>query len=321
MKKILFAATGGTIACAKTESGLSPQLTSEQLLEYLPEIGGMCRVEAVQPFCLDSTNMSPREWCALARLIRERYAEFDGFVIAHGTDTLGYGAAALSCLVQNSAKPVVMTGSQKPMSEKGTDALRNLRDAFAYACADGAWGVRVVFCGRVIDGRSAVKCSTHDFDAFRSINRADVGAVSEHSVDILHGPHSGETRFFGELDARAAVVKLTPMMPPEMLRTQTARALIIEGFGAGGLPDYGNGGYEREVAALVRRGVYVIMSTQVVSGGSNLSLYRVGNEISQRFSLPETGQMTTEFALMKTMWALAQADNREDFPRLFSAEI
>ena len=96
MKKILFIATGGTIASKKSENGLKPQITPEELLSYVPDITKFCSVETVSLLNLDSTNMEPKHWKKMVECIRDNYDKFDGFVIAHGTDTMAYTAAALS---------------------------------------------------------------------------------------------------------------------------------------------------------------------------------------------------------------------------------
>lgn len=106
MKKILFIATGGTIASKKTENGLTPQITPEELLSYIPEVEGLCEITAVNPFNLDSSNVVPENWSTLVKVVKEHYEDYDGFVIAHGTDTMAYTAAALSYMIQNSEKPI-----------------------------------------------------------------------------------------------------------------------------------------------------------------------------------------------------------------------
>ena len=122
MKKILLLATGGTIASKPTASGgLAPAITSEELLSFVPELAKLCEIDAVQLFSLDSTNVGPEQWQQLVHAIRQNYDAYDGFVIAHGTDTMAYTAAALSYMIQNSAKPVVLTGSQKSIYNRDTD--------------------------------------------------------------------------------------------------------------------------------------------------------------------------------------------------------
>ena len=113
MKQILLIATGGTIASKYTKDGLSPAITAQELLTYIPAAGTFCRIETVQPFFLDSTNVGPDQWLILADLIEKKYDHYDGFVICHGTDTMAYTAAALSYLVQNSRKPIVITGARR----------------------------------------------------------------------------------------------------------------------------------------------------------------------------------------------------------------
>ena len=182
MKRVLVIATGGTIASAEEGSGLAPALTGEQLVAFVPEVAQMCHAEVSQVMNVDSTNMRPEGWLAIAGEVRRRYDDFDGFVVLHGTDTLAYTAAGLSYLVQRSPKPVVLTGSQLPMGDPGTDGKRNLLDAVCVACDDAAAGVLVAFGGKVIAGTAARKVRTRDFEAFDSLNVPDLGAVGENSV-------------------------------------------------------------------------------------------------------------------------------------------
>ena len=159
MKKILMVGTGGTIASEMTAEGLAPELNTEQLLEFIPDIGKFCRVDCLQLYNLDSTNIRPADWLGVADILRKSYDAYDGFVISHGTDTMAYTAAALSYLVQGSAKPIVLTGAQKPIWFDGTDSKRNLTDAFLYACR-GCGGVQIVFNGKVILGTRLFPAST-----------------------------------------------------------------------------------------------------------------------------------------------------------------
>lgn len=166
MKKILFVATGGTIASKKTENGLTPQITPEELISYIPEVEKICEITAVQPFNLDSSNVVPENWSMLVKVIREHYDAFDGFIIAHGTDTMAYTAAALSYMIQNSPKPIVITGAQRPINLDITDAKTNLSDSFYYACDDASQGVQILFDGKVIAGTRAKKCGPRAITRF-----------------------------------------------------------------------------------------------------------------------------------------------------------
>ena len=119
-------ATGGTIASKGTADGLAPELTSQDILHYIPSLKDICEVETLQLCNLDSTNISMEHWMMMANAIEEKYEKYDGFVICHGTDTMAYTASALSYLVQHSPKPIVLTGSQKPVDMEITDARANL---------------------------------------------------------------------------------------------------------------------------------------------------------------------------------------------------
>ncbi|MBQ6249347.1 MAG: asparaginase, partial [Oscillospiraceae bacterium] len=175
-KKILLIGTGGTIASEMSGDGLAPELTATELLRFVPRIASFCAVDCVQPFSLDSTNMRPENWLAIAAAIRQHYDDYDGFVVTHGTDTMAYTAAALSYLIQRGPKPIVLTGAQKPIWFDSTDSKRNLTDAFLYACR-GCGGVQIVFNGKVILGTRARKTFSKSFKAFSSVNYPDLAVL------------------------------------------------------------------------------------------------------------------------------------------------
>ena len=126
MKKILMIATGGTIASKEGSLGLTPVVTGEELAASVPGLSEICKLDVLQLMNIDSTNMRPRQWLQIRNAIMDHYETYDGFVILHGTDTMAYTAAALSYLIQDSVKPIVLTGSQKPMANPYTDAKINL---------------------------------------------------------------------------------------------------------------------------------------------------------------------------------------------------
>lgn len=309
MKKILFIATGGTIASEPSPEGLVPELSASELLSgvALPE----AEIHAVQPFSLDSTNLVPEHWTQLAAIVRDGWQDFDGFVIAHGTDTMGYGAAALSCLIQHADKPVIFTGAQLPARTPGSDAERNLGDAFRCAVM-GSGGVWVCFNGRVINGRAARKVHTHDFDAYRGFTPEDEQTVGEFCAGGSNP--DGGTVFYNRLNSSAAVLKLTPGISAEMVHDfgTHVNALVIEGFGMGGVPEGLSGVIEQLISCNVR----VIMTTQVHGGGCDLTVYEVGRKALKAGAIPAEG-MTTEYAVMRSMWALAYTYTAEDFRNLF----
>lgn len=173
LKHVLMIATGGTLACRETGRGLAPSLTGEQLIEFLPELPKICKVVVENPFSIDSTDITTADRVKLAGIIRENYDLYDGFVIAHGTDTLGYTSALLYHMLRNLNKPVILTGAQKPIGVPGSDAERNLLDAFRVIRA-GYVGVAAVLHGQIIRGNHVVKVDCESMNAFRSIN-AQIG--------------------------------------------------------------------------------------------------------------------------------------------------
>ena len=134
MKRILLITTGGTIASKPTSDGLTPSVTSEEILEYIPEVTEICSITTYGLFNLDSTNICYQHWIVIVKCLKEHYTSYDGFVITHGTDTMAYTAAALSYMVQNSKKPIVITGSQRPLAAVDSDARSNLLNAIVFAC-------------------------------------------------------------------------------------------------------------------------------------------------------------------------------------------
>ena len=141
LRNILILFTGGTIASVKTETGLRPVLDASQILSFLPDLGAHIALDSLQVCNLDSTNMTCEIWLKLAAAIERSYEKYDGFVICHGTDTMAYTAAALSYLIQNPDKPIVLTGSQQPIQMEITDAKKNLFDSILYAADRESCGI------------------------------------------------------------------------------------------------------------------------------------------------------------------------------------
>lgn len=181
MKRILLIATGGTIASSESAEGLTPALDVEQLVAYLPEMQVLCRLAGVSIMSIDSTNMNPKRIGIIAQTVEQYYDAYDGFVIAHGTDTMAYSAAALTDMLRHLNKPVVLTGSQIPMEAPDTDAKMNLSDAIRFACED-IRGVFVSFDGILIEGAHAMKCRTRSRHAFESINFPVVAQIGDGTV-------------------------------------------------------------------------------------------------------------------------------------------
>lgn len=326
MKKILMLGTGGTIACKRGDTGLKPLLTSDELLSYVPDAAAFCQAESLQILNIDSTNMQPKHWLIMAEAIEKYYADYDGFVICHGTDTMAYTAAALSYLVQDSVKPIVITGAQRPIDMENTDARSNLSDSLRFASDDRAHGVTMVFDGKAIAGTRGKKVRTKSYNAFSSINFPYIATIQDgHVIFYLDykAALSGRVHFFHRLNPNVALMKLIPSMGPVVLDYMAEHydAVIIESFGVGGLPSYDTGDFRKAIEKWISLGKTVVMTTQVTNEGSNMSVYEVGHSIKKEFGLLEAYDMTLEATVTKLMWILGQTNDAKEIRELFYRTI
>ena len=322
MKNVLMIATGGTIASKNEGEGLTPALTSEELLACVPEIADICQVTTVQPFNLDSTNLRPAHWLKIAKIIEERYDDFDGFVITHGTDTMAYTAAALSYLIQNSPKPVVLTGSQKSAYLRDTDARQNLYDAFAFCADNAASGVHIVFDGNVILGTRAKKTRTHSYNAFASVDFPNIAIMRDGKPFYYIKSEKGEPHFYNKLNDSIFVLKMIPGLKADIFDylDTSCQALVIESFGSGGLPDYGNGEFFKRLKQFLASGKTAVLTTQVEREGSALDKYEVGRKLLKCGRVLEAHCMTLEATVAKLMWLLSFAKD-DEIEKLFYTPV
>ena len=327
MRRILMLATGGTIASKESGQGLSPAISSEEILSHVPAIGDLCQVEAVQLMNLDSTNIGPGHWLKIAGAVRERYDDYDGFVITHGTDTMAYTAAALSYLIQDSPKPIVITGSQKSIALNDTDARRNLYDSFLYAADKQSHDVSLVFDGRVILGTRARKERSKSFNAFSCVDYPERAVIRDGRLIRYLAPrpyaYGAEPTFYHKLEDKVLLLTLIPGMGAEALRLlkDSYQAVILQSFGVGGLPGGGSGPLAQAVAEWLAGGKTIVMMTQVPYEGSDMSVYQVGQQVKEKFSLIEAYNMTLEAATAKVMWVLGQTRDPERVRELFCRPV
>jgi L-asparaginase len=323
-KKILLIATGGTIASRRSANGLKPQITPAELLEYIPQAKDICQIDTLQLLNLDSSNMEPRHWKLMVHTIRENYDSYDGFVIAHGTDTMAYTAAALSYMIQNNRKPVVITGSQKPIDMEITDAKSNLLDSLLYASDAQSQGVQIVFDGKVIAGTRAKKVRSKSYNAFSSIDYPCLAMIQDRNIMryIPMLPYEEPVAFYENLDESVFLLKLIPGIRPDMLQYifEHYDCVIVESFGVGGIPK----SITEEFYSLCRTypNKLVIMATQVAHEGSDMTVYEVGHDMKANCRFLESYDMTLESVIAKTMWMLGNFDiTKADIEDIFYRNV
>lgn len=322
-KKLLLLATGGTIASVPGDHGLSPGMSPDELIRFVDKIPPLYQIDTKPLMNIDSTNMQPESWIIIAEAIRDNYADYDGFVITHGTDTMAYTSSALSYMLQHGSKPIVLTGSQVPMSFEATDAKRNLQDAIRFACED-AGGVFVVFNGRVIQGTRAVKIKTKSYDAFESINHPYIGYVDGEEITYLVGKPINAKQILvcdTSLCTDVVVVKLYPGVKPELFDylKQNYKGVIIESFGSGGIPIVGRNLLPK-IEELIDSGIAVVITTQCLEEGEDLHLYEVGRKIVEK-NIIHTRNMNTEAIVAKLMWTLGKSKKPNEVKKLMETPV
>jgi L-asparaginase len=310
VKKIALMTTGGTIASVPGKTGLAPQTSVIQWHDLFGDLSRQYTIEICELMNIDSTNMQPENWQAIARAVYRAYPLYDGMVITHGTDTMAYTAAALSYMLKNPAKPIVLTGSMRPVHVLDSDAKRNLQDALLFA-ANGVGGVFVVFAGKVIRGTRASKVYAMQDRAFVSVNDHDFatiddGGIHYHANEQLPKNNTNEPfSLDDELCPDVILVKLHPGTKPELFEYIKAhyKGVVIESYGSGGIPFIGRD-LLKKIKELKEAGIPVVVTTQCLFDGVSLEQYEVGKKAAPYVISAQ--DMTTEAAVAKLMWVLGK---------------
>jgi L-asparaginase len=252
---------------------------------------------------LDSANMMPSDWSRIARHIAERYDEYDGFVVIHGTDTMAYTASALAFLLEGLSKPVILTGSQIPLCEVRSDARTNLITSLLIASQFRIPEVCLFFGDRLFRGCRSVKVSADGFGAFDSPNFPPLGTVGV-DIDInwsrvrmlqkssltfheIGAPYVGALRLFPGISAELVRNALQPPL----------QGLVLEAYGVGNAPER-NADFVRALEEAASRGVVIVDCTQCLSGTVDLGDYATGSALA-RAGVISGFDMTVEAALTK----------------------
>jgi len=337
LPKVTVLGTGGTIA-SKVEyktGAVYPSLSAEDLYEAIPELSELATISTRTLFNIFSEDMRPEYWSVIAKAIAEEIVKNDvsGVVVAHGTDTMGYTAAALSFALQQLPVPVVLVGAQRSSDRPSSDAALNMLGAALVAARAPFAEVVVVMHESISDeslialrGTRARKCHTSRRDAFRPVNDTPVARVLKGRELIVlaknlrpRNDDRRELKVYANFDTRAALIKVYPGIPSEAIEWPIYvgyRGVVIEGTGLGHAPSY----VFSSVKKLVDHGIVVAMTSQCIWGRVNMNVYRTGVELLRMGVIP-CEDMLPETALVKMMWCLANARDEEEVKRLMTTNI
>ncbi len=324
MKKILLLTTGGTLASEITGEGLAPSIDSKKILSIINTITSNYDVTTKDILHMDSSNVQPEEWKFIAENVAENYHDYDGIVIIHGTDTMAYTTSMLSFMLTNIPIPVVVTGSQLPILNTLTDAIENLRCAFAMAGSNVA-GVFLAFNRKVILGTRAVKTHTIDFNAFESINCPYAATLDAKGLNINHNvikPVTGNFKLQSEVCSNVFLIKLTPGLNPEifdMLMNMKYKGIIIEAFGAGGI-HFNRRNLINKLEKMVQANINVVVCSQCLYETSDFSIYQTGQKALEK-GVIQAYDMTTEAVITKLMWAIGNSKNNNEVEEIFKTNF
>lgn len=333
---ILLIYTGGTIGMKEDPvlQALTP-FDFSQILDEVPELSKFAyRIDShtFDPL-IDSSDVEPSLWIALTELIEEKYDDYDGFVILHGTDTMAYSASVLSFMMEGLTKPVIFTGSQLPIGTPRTDGKENLISAVEIAAAKDADGhalvpeVCICFDNILMRGNRTCKMNSDNFRAFRSENMAplaEAGINIRYNSAAIRRPESWEAKpiFRKELDTRVSILKIHPGITPQIVRdilcSNDTRAVIIETYGAGNAPS--KEWFLDAVREADRIGKIILNVTQCIAGSVNMDIYATGK------SLKEAGVIsgydsTTESALAKLFYLMGTSPDNGKVKELLKLNL
>ena len=296
-----------------------------QIMAEVPELGKYAvRIDSYtfDPL-IDSSDVEPGLWQSLATLIQERYDEYDGFVVLHGTDTMAYSASALSFMLDNLAKPVIFTGSQLPIGVPRTDGKENLISAVEIAAAKDEKGhplvpeVSIFFDSQLFRGNRSTKVSSEEFRAFRSPGYptlAEAGINIKYNHQAIREPESwtDPLRISTKLDTRVSILKVHPGITPQVMRYflcgPETRAIILETYGSGNAPS--SQWFLDIVKEAAAMGKVLMNVTQCASGAVNMDLYATGKAL-QKAGVVSGLDITTESALGKLFYLLGKSEDNE----------
>jgi L-asparaginase len=328
--RVLIIHTGGTLGMQspdKSRLSLGDDGHLQRLIERVPELAEIADIDLIAPWNLDSSDIGPAEWARLAEMIvrqggvGEQNADggrrgYDGIVVIHGTDTMAYTASAISYMMRNLDRPIVFTGSQRPLEAWRSDARANLAAAVELATMDVP-EVLIAFGDVILRGCRAAKIDANSYRAFAAPSSGTIGSIgtdlSVRQVQVRRPDASFELK--ESVDTRVLALTLFPGLDSEMVHRavmaspieERIQAIVLRGFGVGNVPLMGRSDLRPMISGFAEQGIAMVITSQCFRGHTDLRLYAAGRALLEVGAI-QARDMTFEAAITKAMWA---AGNRE----------
>lgn len=332
-KSILVVYTGGTIGMIQhPETGAYQPFNFDNIYEQIPVLENFhCNIDfhSFDPL-IDSSDMQPAFWVEIVSVIEHKYEDYDGFVILHGSDTMSYTASAMSFMLENLNKPVILTGSQLPLGVIRTDGRENFINSIEIACAYKdetpiVPEVAIYFENRLLRGNRTSKLNAENFNAFVSGNYrelAEVGVHIKYNYNYILKPNFKKLKVHKLLDCNVSILKLFPGISEcvvnSILSAPGLKAVILETFGSGNAPT--SPWFINRLEKAIKEGIIIYNVTQCKEGSVEIGKYASSVDMG-RIGVIGGKDITTESALTKLMYLLGSKFDSEEIEKLLQTSL